>query len=440
MDPRPVARRSAPLDIDIDVPGSKSVANRALICAALADGESQLTNVPGGDDTEAMLDCLDALGFGVERPDPRAATRPVRVGGGLARMTTAAVSLPARLAGTTSRFITALAAIGPGRATVDGAPPLRARPMGPLHDALAQLGASVVPVETAGHLPVTITGPLTARRAVIELPGDVSSQFLTALMLIGPYLPDGLTLHLSTPPVSRPYLTMTAAVMTQFGVTDVDVGEVHVHIRPGRYVPVDLAIEPDASSASYPLAAAAVCGGRVRVNDLRAGSVQGDAVFADLLGRMGAVVERDAVGTTVRCRDRLIGIDVDMADYSDLVPTLAVVAAGASSATTIAGVGFIRAKESDRIGDLCHELRRAGVRATELADGLRIDPGGTPTPATLDTHHDHRLAMAFAVLGLGRDGLAVRDPGVVAKSWPQFWERWDELSRSSNRVSPDVGS
>ncbi|MCU1501941.1 MAG: 3-phosphoshikimate 1-carboxyvinyltransferase, partial [Ilumatobacteraceae bacterium] len=174
------------------------------------------------------------------------------------------------------------------------------------------------------------------------------------------------------------------------------------------------------------LAAAAVRGGRVRVPGLTATSAQGDAGFADLLGAMGCRTTRDDTGTTVERDGELIGIDVDMADQSDLVPTLAVVAAGATTPTTILGVGFIRGKESDRIGDLCAELRRAGVGATELDDGLRIDPGPVH-PARLGTHHDHRLAMAFAVLGLANEGIEVEDPLVVSKSWPGFWAMLDGL-------------
>lgn len=410
---------AAPVDAVVEVPGSKSIANRALICAALADGTSTLRGVPDGDDVAAMLDCLAELGVGVGRDGD-----VVTVVGGRDQLR-GDVTLPARLAGTTSRFVTALAALAPGAVTVDGLPPLRGRPMGPLHDALAALGATVTPGETWGHLPVTVGGALRAGGS-IELPGDVSSQYLTALMLIAPYLSGGLTLRLTTPLVSRPYLAITSAVMAAFGVTDVSVGHDVVRVGEGRYVAGSQVVEPDASSASYPLAIAAVRGGRVTVTGLGAGSVQGDAVFADLLGRMGCSVVRDSSGTTVARDGELVGIDVDMADCSDLVPTLAVVAVGASTPTTIGGVGFIRGKESDRIGDLCAELRRAGVDAVELPDGLRITPSPV-RPARLGTHHDHRLAMAFAVLGTANDGIEVDDPDVVTKSWPAFWTMLDGL-------------
>ena len=387
-----------PVDAVVEVPGSKSIANRALVCAALASGTSTLRGVPDGDDVAAMLECLEVLGVGVGRIDGGI----VIAGDGPAGLAGGPAVLPARLAGTTSRFITALAALAPGEHVVDGLAPLRARPMAPLHDALTALGVGVVPGETWGHLPVTITGPLRTG-GTIELRGDVSSQYLTALMLIGPYLAGGLTLRLTTPLVSRPYIVLTAAVMASFGVAGVEIAVDAIHIPIGQYVAGEHAVEPDASSASYPMAVAALRGGRVTVPGLTRASVQGDGVFADLLAQMGCAVERDDNGTTVSRHGDLIGIDVDMADCSDLVPTLAVVATAATTHTTIRGVGFIRGKESDRIGDLCAELRQAGVHATELADGLRIEPS-TVHPARLGTHHDHRLAMAFAVLGTGARG------------------------------------
>jgi 3-phosphoshikimate 1-carboxyvinyltransferase len=194
------------------------------------------------------------------------------------------------------------------------------------------------------------------------------------------------------------------------------------HYSARRYV-----IEPDASSASYPLAAAAICSGSVFVPDLTDQALQGDATFADLLASMGCLVQRDALGTRVTGGGDLSGIDVDMADLSDLVPTVAVVAAFATTSTQITGVGFIRAKESDRLGDLAHELQRCGIDAQDLPDGLRINPS-RPTPATLETHHDHRLAMAFAILGLRTAGVVINDPQVVTKSWPDFWTMLTSLT------------
>ena len=269
---------------------------------------------------------------------------------------------------------------------------------------------------------MTVQGPLTVG-GTVTLPGDVSSQYLTALMLIAPLLTGGLRIELSSPLVSVPYVELTAAVMASFGAGGTTVAHDVVTVAAGRYRGADYRIEPDASSASYPMAMAAIVGGRVQVAGLTSASRQGDVAFAGLLQRMGCVVTDDAAGLVVE-RDAtapLHGIDVDMADISDLVPTLAVVAATASSPTTIRGVGFIRAKESDRLGDLAAELAKTGADVRVEPDGLRIEPARSLHGAVLETHHDHRLAMAFGVLAATVAGIDVREPDVVSKSWPGFW-------------------
>jgi 3-phosphoshikimate 1-carboxyvinyltransferase len=207
------------------------------------------------------------------------------------------------------------------------------------------------------------------------------------------------------------------------------VGERLVRVGPGRYAPTDLRVEPDASSASYPLAAAAICGGRVRIDGLGSDALQGDAAFADVLAAMGCTVERTDSSTQVGRDDRpLTGIEVDMTDMSDLVPTLAVVAGFAMTSTRITGVGFIRHKESDRIGDLITELAAVGIRADEEPDGLVVHPS-TPHGGRVRTHHDHRLAMALSLVGLLVAGVEIEDPDVVSKSWPQWWQSLDGLHR-----------
>lgn len=416
-----VAPLGMPLDATVVVPGSKSVANRALVCAALAEGVTTLHGVPDGDDSEAMLDCLRALGLGAERVDDS-----VTVAGGLSKFSSRPVTLPTRLAGTTSRFVTALAALGRAAYTVDGLEPLRRRPMAPLHEALTSLGVKVHCTGSPGHLPVTVEGPPDITADEVSLRGDISSQYLTALMLIAPYFPEGLRIVLTTPLVSRPYVGITAKVMEAFGVPAVEMGDRIISVPAGRYVARDFVVEPDASSASYPLAAAAICGGVVRVPGLTATSLQGDAAFCHVLERMGCEVVQDDTGTTVRRSGPLQGIDIDMVDLSDLVPTLAAVATFASGETNVYGVGFIRNKESDRLTDLCAGLRRAGIDATDTPDGLTVRES-RPHAATLATHHDHRLAMSFALVGLGASGIVVEDPDVVSKSWPDFWDMIEGL-------------
>jgi 3-phosphoshikimate 1-carboxyvinyltransferase len=265
------------------------------------------------------------------------------------------------------------------------------------------------------------------------LRGDVSSQFVSALMMIAPVLDRGLRIELTSPLVSMPYVRLTADVMAAFRVDGVKIGERQVVVPVGPYRGTPFDVEPDASSASYPLAVAAIVGGEVTVAGLTADSWQGDIAILDLLSAMGCDVT--AGNGTVRVRrepDRqLHGIDVDLAATSDLVPTVAAVAATASTPTVIRGVGFIRAKESDRLGDLAAELSKTGAQVSETADGLTIRPvtggAGGLHGATLDTHHDHRLAMAFAVLGAAVDGIAIDDPSVVGKSWPGFWNAYDAL-------------
>lgn len=421
-------RRLRPLDRPVDavvsVPGSKSIANRALICAALAPGTTSLANVPDGDDTAAMVGGLAALGAVAD-----GAAGDVRVTGIDDPPGIREVTVHAGLAGTTSRFLTALAALGSRPVTIDGYPALRTRPFAALHDALVQLGVRVTPGDGWGHLPVTVQGP--PLNGSVAIPGDVSSQFITALMLIGPALLDGIRIELTSELVSRPYVDMTAAVMAAFGVSGVDVGRRHVHVTPHAYVPTRLAIEPDASSASYPLAVAAVCGGRVEVAGLGAHALQGDARFADLLAEMGCDVERGEHATAVvrPPGTPLHGIDVNMAGISDLVPTVAAVALFGDTATRISGVGFIRGKESDRLGDLARELVAVGGIVEETDDGLIVQPSRDRLHgATLATHHDHRLAMAFGVIGSAVEGISVADPDVVTKSWPGYWHMLEGLS------------
>ena len=424
--PHRIRPATGPLDAVAVVPGSKSIANRALVCAALADGMSTLRGIAPGDDTAAMVDCLGALGVEVTVVGDVA-----HVGGTGGVLVDGPVFLNARLAGTTSRFVTALAALAEGPVVIDGAHPLRRRPMEPLHRALDELGAEVSWGEKRGHLPVTVSqGALIG--GVVRMPGDISSQYVTALMLIGPHLAGGLSIELTTPLVSRSYVSITAAVMAAFGAEGLAVGEFLVRVERGGYRPTDYRIEPDASSAGYPLAAAAIVGGRVRVDGLGDRALQGDAHFCEILEAMGCEVDRSEHHIEVRRGEQpLHGVEVDMSDMSDLVPTLAVVAAFAETPTRITGVGFIRHKESDRIGDLAAELAVLGIVADVEPDGLTVHPAaeGTLHGGLVHTHHDHRLAMALSLVGLRVDGVEIDDPDVVTKSWPSWWQSLDGLHR-----------
>jgi 3-phosphoshikimate 1-carboxyvinyltransferase len=418
-----VRRATVPLNFLAEVPGSKSLTNRALICAALANGESLITHLAPGDDSVAMVEILRALGIEISVSEEQ-----VTVVGRGGHLRPGPLQVSAGLAGTTSRFITAVCALGKGPYVVDGLPALRSRPMGPLHQALRDLGLSVTGLQQPDHLPVEIAGQIAPEVKRLDLRGDISSQYLSALMMIAPLLPHGLHLHLTSELVSRPYVELTTAVMKAFGAQSVEVSQADVLVGPGGYRPTTYAVEPDASSASYPLALAAVCGGDVLVPGLSSRALQGDIRFVELLEQMGCTAQWSAEGVRLArppAQD-LRGIDVDMADISDLVPTMAVVAAIAATPTRISGVGFIRHKESDRLGDLVAELAVLGVDATETADGLEIRPSAASLrPGRVETHHDHRLAMAFAVLGAVIGEVEISDPEVVTKSWPDFFSELD---------------
>lgn len=389
----PLAR---PPDATIAVPGSKSITNRALICAALADGTSVLEGALWADDTEAMVECLRALGIGVDVAGDRIT---VHGQGGAIPATEARLNV--RLSGTTARFIAPVAALGHGQFEIDAAPPMRRRPMAPTFDALRSVGVQIDELGEPGCLPV-LMHTSGVRGGRVSVSGDVSSQFLSGLLMAG------FQVDVTTALVSTPYVEMTRAVMHAFGQART------------------FAIEPDASAASYFFAAATLCDGRVTVEGLGPSSLQGDTRFVDVLESMGATVERDANRTTVYGTGALHGVDVDLRDLSDMVPTLAAIALFADSPTTIAGVGFIRGKESDRIGDVITELRRCGIEAIEHDDGLTITPG-QPRPARIHTYDDHRMAMAFALIGLRVPGIEIEDPECVAKTFPGYFKALDQL-------------
>jgi 3-phosphoshikimate 1-carboxyvinyltransferase len=415
-----------PLDATVTVPGSKSITNRAMVAAALAEGRSVLEGALVADDTEAMAEGLARLGIAVSVDRARAT---VTVEGAAGRIPPGPAAVDARLSGTTARFLLPLLALGPGPYRLDGAEPLRSRPMGPLVAALRQLGAEVVDHGRPGHLPVTVVGGSLAGGAV-RLSGDVSSQFLSGLLLSGPAMAGGLQVELTTPLVSRPYVELTATTMAAFGAeVDHDGGQ-RFHVPSGSYRGTSHIVEPDASAASYFFAAAALCGGRVRVAGLGRRSAQGDLRFVEVLEQMGATVRRDDAGTEVVGRGVLHGVDVDLSDCSDTAQTLAVVAVFASTPTRVRGIGFIRRKETDRIAAVVHELRRCGIDADEEDDGFVVRPG-RPRPTRVATYGDHRMAMSFALLGLRVSGIEIADPECVGKTFPDFFSVLSRLHRGA---------
>jgi 3-phosphoshikimate 1-carboxyvinyltransferase len=418
-DPFEITPLTGPPNTTVVLPGSKSITNRALVAAAMAEGDTVLEGVLFADDTEAMIGGLRELGIEIRTDTDRSTAHVSGCGGELPGV---AATVDARQSGTTGRFLTPIAALSAAPVVIDADPQLRDRPMDDQISALRAMGVTVEELGEPGRLPLRLTGPMTT--AGIGLPADVSSQFLSGLMLAGAI--HGLDARLTTAAVSRPYLEMTAAVMRSFGaqVSDDDGTAWTVgggYSSPGTYV-----IEPDASAASYFLAAAAITGGRVRIEGLGTESLQGDVQFAQVLADMGANVKIGADWVEVQGAS-LHGIEVDLRHLSDTAPTLAVVAAFATGPTTITDIGFVKGKESDRIGAPVAELQRCGVDAEEIDGGMIIRPTGLPHAATFDTYDDHRMAMALALIGLVVPGVAVRDPGCVAKTFPGFFDALEQL-------------
>ncbi|MFI5330754.1 MAG: 3-phosphoshikimate 1-carboxyvinyltransferase [Desulfobaccales bacterium] len=407
----------------LTLPGSKSYTHRALVAAALAAGESVLSNALKAEDTELTAQALAQLGAGI---DWQGNTIRVQGVGGKWR----AVAEPIYLgnSGTSMRFFTALTALGQGTYLLSGSERLCQRPLDDLLQALEQLGVQVASERGDGCPPVTVQGGLRGGRA--RLSGAVSSQYVSALLFIGPLAPEGVAIELTDELVSRPYVDLTLGVLEDFGISYYREGYRYFQVPGGQsYQPSAYAIEADASSASYFWAAAAVTGGRVTITNLSQDSCQGDAAFPMVLGQMGCSVESSEAGLTVQ-GGPLTGLMVDMSTMPDLVPTLAVVAACAQGNTVITGVAHLRHKESDRLLAVATELQKMGIAARETADGLIIK-GGAPHGAAIDTYQDHRLAMSFAVAGLRVPGVVINDPGCVAKSFPDFWTYFDKLCQGS---------
>ncbi len=416
-----------PFDTTVPIPGSKSHTNRALLCAALADGRSTLSRVLLADDTRAMVGALEQLGVGLEldaRRDPDVtATVDGRPGGFSSGPSDGdPLVLDVRQSGTTGRFLVPAVAAGHGRFVIDGHPQLRSRPFAPQIDALTTLGAEIEGIS----LPLRVHGR-RLRGGQVTVDGDMSSQFLSGLMLAAPLFDMDTTIELGSELVSRPYVELTMHTMAAFGVDVVaDFGAGRFVVPSVPYRPANVDLEPDASAASYFFAAAAMTGSTVRVEGLGRSTVQGDLAFVDLLERMGARVDVADRHTTVSGTGRLVGITADMADISDTAQTLAVVAACADGPTHITGIGFIRHKETDRIAAPVAELQRLGVAAEASDDGIVVRPGPV-VPGTVRTYDDHRMAMSFALLGLVHPGVSIENPACVDKTFPRFFEVLDSL-------------
>lgn len=418
---REIVPLPTPPDTSVSIPGSKSLTNRALLVGALALGVSRLTSVLFSDDTCVMVECLRRLGFTV-RVDQSELVMLVEGRGG--EIPAQRAELFVGGAGTAARFLTAMVGLGNGRYTIDGTERMRQRPIQDLLDALGMVG--VQSFSERGTPPVVVNARgLRGGRATVR--GETSSQFLSALLMVAPYAHEDMEVVLEGRLVESPYVEMTLAVMEAFGVRVEREGLRRFFVRSGgRYRARDYAIEPDASAAAYFFAAAAVTGGRVRTPGLSASSLQGDARFVDLLEEMGCRVVRGEGFLEVSGTGELRGIEADLSEMSDQTMTLAAIAPFADGPTRIRGVAHIRHQESDRLAATATELRRLGQEVEERDDGLVILPRPL-RPAVVQAHDDHRVAMAFAVTGLRAPGIAIADPGCVAKTFPDFFERLEDL-------------
>lgn len=429
MNPRTIRPADGAPDADLAAPPSKSVTHRALVAAALADGPSTIFDPLLAEDTSATRGGLRDLGVPVEERD----------GGWTVRGCSGRVAGGGRLwlgdSGTSARFLLALAALSRTPSRLDGSPRLRQRPLRELGEALRRLGCRIRLSPGGGGLPAEAGGSPPVGGAVRVAAGR-SSQFASALLLIGSRLPGGLDLTLEPPAVSLPYIELTERVLRGFGVAVERPEPLRWRVAEGGYAGRDYRVEGDHSAASYFLAAAALLGGRVRVRGLDPDSAQPDSCLAGILERLGCGVARGRDTIEVRGSGRIPPFDLPMGHAPDLVPTLAILGLFAEGASTVRGVAHLRHKESNRLELLARNLRVLGREAQAAEDRLEIGPPtGMLRGARIETASDHRMAMAFAVAGLRLKGVVVDDESCVAKSDPRFWDRLEALRRDSDRGS-----
>jgi 3-phosphoshikimate 1-carboxyvinyltransferase len=410
-----------PPDATIRVPGSKSVTNRALIIAALADGNSRIVNPLFSDDSFWLMDALVRLGIDVHADGERG---EVYVRGQSGEIYASGVDLFVGNAGTVARFLPPFLALGRGPFTVDGVPRMRERPVADLVDGMRQLGAEVEYAGEDGRFPLMIKGGgIPGGKARVS--ASKSSQFISGLLMAAPYAQAPVTLH----PVGRkewPYVGITVALMRAFGVEVDEAANGRFTVAPALYSSREYEVEPDASGASYFMAAAAVTGGRVRIPGLGASSPQGDLRFAGVLRDMGCRVEIASDFVEVQGPDHLRGVEVDMNAFSDTMITLSAIAPFAEGPTTIKNVGHTRLQESDRLSAVATELTRLGVKTQTTSSFIRIIPNKI-RPGVVRTYGDHRMAMAFAITGLVASGIRIRDPGCVTKTFPGYFGALESL-------------
>ena len=414
------------IDVKVSVPGSKSLTQRALIAAALASGRSRIVGPLESEDTDFSSKALVQMGVLIEKSGYWC----IQGNEGVIHPSDGPVYLGNN--GTATRFLTSVASLGNSTYMIDGDERMHHRPISPLITALQGWGVDIVSVKGSGCPPLEINGH-GINGGTTVLPEGKSSQYLSSLLLVAPYTREPAVLRVEGEVLSKPYVAMTLSVMAAFGV-EVDAAPdfSHFAVSPGCYQARDYHIEGDASNASYFWAAAAVTGGRVVVENVPVPSLQGDAMLVPLLGRMGCVVSRSGNGIALEGAERLHGISVNMADMPDVVPTLAVVAAFAHGDTVISDIAHLRIKECDRLSAVVQELGKLGVAVDEYEDKMVIhgDGGMHLRGAEIETYQDHRMAMSMAVAGLKIPGVKITGEECVAKSFPDFWQRFALLTDS----------
>lgn len=424
-----VRRQEKPVNWTVEVPGSKSMTNRALLMAALADGKTVLKGVLFSDDSRNFLGSLRTLGFDVDVDE---AAKTVAVTGLDGKIPVTEGEIYVGSAGTAARFLTAMLAMAEGSFVVNASEQMKKRPMKPLFDVLADMGAEIAYLEKDGFLPVRIKGiggrfP-TDRMCKVKLDISESTQFLSALLLISPMIKQGLHIEIASARKDGAYIRITRRMMEQFGAK-VDFDGTNYTMESGAsYRAGEYQIEPDVSAACYFYAAAALTGGRALVRNVIWECMQGDLEFIRLLEKMGCDVRETPDGIEVRgaAGGRLAGVRVDMKDFSDQAMTLAAIAPFAKGDVRIENIGHIRLQESDRIHAIATELARLGVRCEEEQDAVTIHPG-QPHAGVVQTYDDHRMAMAFALIGLRVDGIGIANPICCKKTFEEYFDVLDTL-------------
>jgi 3-phosphoshikimate 1-carboxyvinyltransferase len=411
-----------PLDATVRVPGSKSLTNRALLIASLAKGTTRLRNALFSDDSCYFAKALQTLGFELQLDEAMSEMTVTGLGGHIPSKN---AELFIGNAGTAARFLSAFLTLGNGEYVVDGDSRMRERPIQDLIEALNQLGVEVEAKNNCPPVQIFARG-LPGGKTTIA--GNVSSQFLSALLMVAPYARSAIEVEVTTELNSKPYVDMTIGVMKDFGVHVERHGYERFIIQPSLFSPLSsYSIESDASAASYFFAAPAICGGTIRVDHISRNSKQGDIAFLEILEQMGCTIQEVQNMIEVTGTGTLIGIDINLRDLPDTAQTLAVIAPFASSPTRIRGIASARVKETDRVHATCTELARLGVRVEEHEDGMTIYPCGEIMPAVIQTYNDHRMAMAFSLIGLRSDGVSIENPACVSKTFPNFFDVLDTL-------------